>query len=51
MDMRDYERDLTSKVLSEVVGDAISRNAVVEGFMTALFDLPETVIDVPQVCI
>mmetsp|Transcript_8227 Transcript_8227/g.10993 ORF Transcript_8227/g.10993 Transcript_8227/m.10993 type:complete len:371 (+) Transcript_8227:79-1191(+) len=48
MDLRAYERELTSKLLSTVVGDSLSRNAVMEGFMMALNDLPETVIDVPQ---
>jgi programmed cell death protein 4 len=48
MDLRAYERELTSKLISECGGNALSRDEIADGFQLALDDLPETVIDVPQ---
>lgn len=48
MDLRAYERELTSKLLSEAGGVSLTRDELADGFQYALDDLPETVIDVPQ---
>ena len=49
MDLRPFERELTSKLIGEACGVSLTRDELAEGFQCALDDLPETVIDVPQV--
>jgi len=48
MDLRAYERELTSKLISEAAGVSLTPDEIADGFQTALDDLPETIIDVPQ---
>jgi len=48
MDLRAYERELTSVLLAHLSLEVVTRSQVEEGFQTALNDLPETVIDVPH---
>lgn len=48
MDLRPFERELASKLISEAGGVSLTRDELADGFQCALDDLPETIIDVPQ---
>jgi len=48
MDLRAYERELTSVLLAQLCGGVVSRDQISDGFQMALDDLTETLIDVPN---
>lgn len=51
LDHRAYERELTSRLLVTLTGDALTRAQIEAGFQLTLNELNDTVLDVPEVCL
>jgi len=48
MEHQPYERELTSKLLSNLYGKSLTSRNISDGFQTALDNLEENILDIPQ---